>query len=68
MTDDLTPWEEKERLEELEEELRARELPSPSDVVWDDGYNKNQIVDPASTLYPPTYDPGPSVKPDNKTG
>lgn len=67
MTDhDLTPWEEKERLEELEEELRARGLPSPSDAVWDDSDNKNQIVDPASTTYPPPYDPGPSVKPDDE--
>ena len=64
MTDEeLTPWEQKEKLEELEEELRARGLPSPSDAEWDHG-NKNRIVNPMSTPYPPPYDPGPSVKPD----
>lgn len=64
MTDELSPWEQKEKLEELEEELRARGFPSPSDAVWDDGGGKSQIVNPMSTTYPPPYDPGPSVKPD----
>ena len=36
MTGELTPWEQKEKLEEMEEELRARGLPSPSDAVWDE--------------------------------
>jgi hypothetical protein len=63
MTDEeLTPWEQKEKLEELEEELRARGLPSPSDSVWDHG-DQNRIVNPMSTPYPPPYDPGPSTKP-----
>lgn len=69
MTDnDLTPWEEKERLEELEEELRARGLPSPSDAVWDEGDSKKRIVDPASAPYPPPYDPGPSAERNDSEG
>ena len=63
MPDDLTPWEQKERLEEIEEELRARGFPKPSDAVWDDG-DKNRIVNPMSAPYPPPYDAGRSVKPD----
>ena len=59
--DELTPWEQKEKLEELEEELRARGLPSPSDAVWDDGDSKSQIVNPTSAPYPPPYDPGKSI-------
>jgi hypothetical protein len=58
--DDLTPWEENERLEKIEEVLWARGLPSPSDAAG----GKSQIVNPASTTYPPPYDAGKSVEPD----
>ena len=60
MADDLTPWE--------EEELRARRLSSPLDAVWDNGQGNSQIVNPASTPYPPPYDPGPSAMPDDEDG
>jgi len=62
--DELTPWEQKERLEELKEELQARGLPSPSEAEWDDGSGKSQIVYAASAPYPPPYDTGRSVEPD----
>jgi hypothetical protein len=57
--EERTPWEQKEK---LEEELRVRDLLSSSDAEWDHG-NKNRIVNPMSTQYPPPYDPGSSVEP-----
>lgn len=58
---DLTPWEEKERLEELEE--RLRELGLSSKAEWDYG-DQNRIVEPTSAPYPPPYDPGKSATPE----
>lgn len=62
--DDFNPWEDNKRLEELEEELRARALLSPSDAAWDNSGSKSQPVNPASARYPPPYDLGESVKRD----
>jgi len=61
MTDEPSPWEQKEKLEEIEKELRARDLPSLSDAAWDHDDQK-RIVKPMSTPFPPPYDPGPSGK------
>ena len=59
--EELTPWEEKERLEVLEEKLR--EIGLSSKPEWDNG-DQSRIVNPTNASYPPPYDPWKSVKPE----